>query len=704
MVSITLLNLPVEIICFVLEYLRVREILCCTVVNKRLNEIILQSSSLQFSIELAKFRMRPPKASMGLPYADLLLLLRERERAWRAFIPTTHHRLQLPHSPGAVYDFAGGVYSNGKEVDRRTISVTLYDLPILESGQQRTWTHSLEGLDKVVDFTMDPSQDLLILVALAPRSSDYIYNLHVRSMQTNKSHTLAAAPIFCCMRRSDHLTYIDGAMRIQISGSLVGFLIKEAINSVGGHFEVYNWKTGGPPNGCVVRHSSRIDDFVFLSQDCFLLAMPSGMFEVYSFSDPGLGPSPQIPILNASYAFPALSDDCRYWYICLSSNPSPGYDPGLGEAEHGHNKIYHPCPDERLHACCIYVYRPALATINTVRVFAFVFFFRTATFLHPSDEWTQNGNVRPTSVHNSSPSTSAMASPSSVSSTEEGMSLPDVLAPPLSASLTPPPSAKSEACDIPNLPSPPGAQTAPEDPEDAGRSTLFRSPAPPIVPPVSPLQNPDIRDPVCHVPWEIWGPRNTRWFRECLSKDWQHSIHGLRTVECITDPNADDGSHNGPDGGISGDVDDSDSDDTDEDSMDLDTSQSRQTVLKYLRMRDFNPYNISLAIKDAANPSAWHDYSESFEPQGLASGKNPKPYDGYASKRQRRIITEETTIDVQGVFRDPITSRLPYVEVVTERKYDTTEVMMDDRMVLLLKTCQGGRLRSMDVFSVYYGI
>jgi hypothetical protein len=56
-----------------------------------------------------------------------------------------------------------------KENDRRnTISITLYDLPSSESGKQEDWTHSMDGMD-IVNFMMDPSQDLLVLVALAPQ-------------------------------------------------------------------------------------------------------------------------------------------------------------------------------------------------------------------------------------------------------------------------------------------------------------------------------------------------------------------------------------------------------------------------------------------------------------------------------------------------------------------------------------------------------
>ncbi|THU80067.1 hypothetical protein K435DRAFT_512266 [Dendrothele bispora CBS 962.96] len=729
---------PVEIICVILEYLPVRDLLRCTV-SKRLNKIIADSSSLQFSIELAKYRMRPPSASTSeMPYTARLHLLRSREQGWRTLIPKARHILQLAHS-GAVYEFSGGVYGNGKENDQRsTTSITLYDLPILESGTQNHRTFSLDGLD-TVDFTMDPSQDLLVLVTLAPRCSDYIYNLHLRSMGTNDIHPLAAASILNCMRRPEHIGWIDGAVRVQISGPLVGFLIKEVINSVGGHLEVYNWRNGGPP--CVIQHASGIDDFIFLSQQRLLLVRPNGMFEVYSFSDPGI--SYNIPILEACYAFPALSDQYSYWYICLSSNPSPGYNPAAGN--HGHNKIYYPSPEERLHACCIYVFQPVQTTVHTV--FSFVFFFQTATFLDPPKEWMKDPMTM-----NTGPTTPAVYSPNTEDTTPSdlGADSSSLASSPL-ASPTPPP-LSADPDETFGLSSLPMAQL-PTEPSPQ-QSTLFHSPALPIVRPVSPLQNPHVRGLVYHVPWELWGPKYTRWFRECLSKDWQHSVYGLRTVECITDKDAVDGTHNGPDGGI-GEVDDGQSDTDEDGDTNMDSPNSnidpqtpsvnpgksspemqipgaefsgtmsarsmnspdsvstpasaasaasssssvssrlRRPVLKHLRLRDFNPYNVDWALDHwkrevgdrggGDKPSAWHDYWESYDSQG-SHGKSPvRDGDGYSTKRLRRIVTEPSTVDVRGVFNTDIESYLPYVEVVTEKEYDTTEVMMDDCRLLLLK-------------------
>lgn len=39
----------------------------------------------------------------------------------------------------------------------------------------------------------------------------------------------------------------------------------------------------------------------------------------------------------------------------MSSNPAPGYVPGGDDTG---NRVYYPRPDERIHACCLYVFKP----------------------------------------------------------------------------------------------------------------------------------------------------------------------------------------------------------------------------------------------------------------------------------------------------------------------------------------------------------
>lgn len=113
----------------------------------------------------------PP--SCAPPYASRLKRLRDRERAWKTLSWSAQHNLKLPPT-GSVYEFVGGLYGNGKEDDSRaTASISFLELPstdtvLLEDGlpKLKTWTHPMSDVT-IIDFTMDPSQDLLVLVALA---------------------------------------------------------------------------------------------------------------------------------------------------------------------------------------------------------------------------------------------------------------------------------------------------------------------------------------------------------------------------------------------------------------------------------------------------------------------------------------------------------------------------------------------------------
>jgi hypothetical protein len=124
--------------------------------------------------------------------------LQDREKAWRDLKWRGRKQLNLPPT-GSVYEFVGGIYGNGREDDNRvTASISFLELPTFSGagasereaaqdsvqenssvarvesdpeskGRQklRTWTHAM-GDVAIIDFTMDPSQDLLVLVALAP--------------------------------------------------------------------------------------------------------------------------------------------------------------------------------------------------------------------------------------------------------------------------------------------------------------------------------------------------------------------------------------------------------------------------------------------------------------------------------------------------------------------------------------------------------
>lgn len=101
-------------------------------------------------------------------------MLHDREDAWKHMNPRGRATLKLPPT-GSIYEFVGGFYGNGREDEgSKTASISFLELPSADpstasEGAQKleTWSHSMRDVT-IVDFTMDPAQDLLVLVSLAP--------------------------------------------------------------------------------------------------------------------------------------------------------------------------------------------------------------------------------------------------------------------------------------------------------------------------------------------------------------------------------------------------------------------------------------------------------------------------------------------------------------------------------------------------------
>lgn len=756
---IHLLNLPVELICYILDNLEIPDLVQCTLVTKYLRKVVGDSSRLQFSIELAKHRLVSLlPASASPPFSTRLQLLRERERAWRFMEWKQRHTLKLPPT-GSVYEFVGGLYGNGREDDSRvTASISFLELPSSDTPMDppnlKTWTHAMGDVN-IIDFTMDPSQDLLVLVALAPPESKFVYELHIRSITTNLPHPKSPLSVLPCLVKPSAPpppSEVIAAVRVQVAGDLVALLIKEVLDSAGAHLEIWNWEHS-PQFSCKMSRLSGIDDFTFLTHNAFLLVRPTGRFEVYNFEDPLFCST--TPIMRNTFAFPQLSDGYMYWYISMSSNPAPGYIPRASSSDNLTGKqLYYPRPEERVHACCLYIFNPAAEENHHVH--SFVFFLNIATLLNPPEEWFQiqppptymgseprftigprfpaqpQGSPSPTTDSESSASSSSAASSNGLSSIDIPIyGLPSSSTPSSSTSslipiIGPSPSSSSiqQIFTTPIYPPFPSFSST-IDLSQVNGATHYPFPNPgvtlaPLTAPV-PAPAPRRQGPFRHsatsrnmnvtIPWEVWGPQNTRWFEECLSTDWQHAIYGLRTVESVSVakwPNlhggkgpspAGDGAEvgseqptlNGHAAQTNGHAPSPSSSSSLSDEgpiaahpdLDLeaeDGEPARPEQRRFLRIRDFNPYSLSQAAQLDAQEGSTTD-----------KGKHR------ARWRQPRLVTEPSTTPVKGVFTKDIISSLPYVEVVSEQTFEVTDVMMDDCRMLLLKRGQAGKLKRVDV-------
>lgn len=453
--------------------------------------------------------------------------------------------------------------------------------------------------------------------------SPFVFELHLRTLKTNVPHPKAASPTLSCFAKdllNGPLTNLAGAIRIQISGDLIGFLMKEMDT-----IEVWHPESGY----CVcrfllllsIRYShcrpqssfvlpSGIEDFTFVSQTSFLIVRPTGFLEVYSFHTPSERSPP--PALLGSFAFPTLSEGPRFWHSSLSANPTPGYIPSPQPSRCANN-LYFPSITDRIIACCVYIVDPSDDPIRP-RVYSFVFFFPVHIFLpgHPQS----------------------------------------VL-----------PLCKTE----------PPADRADAHPTD----TIFFSSYSLKTIDASQPHNPTSTN-MYPVPWEIWGPKNTRWFRECLVTDWQHAVHGMRTAETISTRVLNGETKDTMEGVVEVEVIDEEGErDIIEDRVDNFVEYGAVTPpppngmpeppaivsRRYLRVRDFNPYALR-TIAEADNEV-----------------KEDTPW------RSRKVVTEESECFVDGVFTYNIKSSLPYAEVVSRQAFDMTDVMMDDCRILLLKVC-----------------
>jgi hypothetical protein len=128
------------------------------------------------------------------------------------------------------------------------------------------------------------------------------------------------------------------------------------------------------------------------------------------------------------------------------------------------------------------------------------------------------------------------------------------------------------------------------------------------------------------VPWEVWGPRNTRW---CLKnwKSYAYASYGLKSIDAFPGP----------------------SDSTN----DLPPRFARCR----LRLRDFNPF--------------------------ATSGPEPAGDVSLEEWRKGRVIREPLCIPAGSFFAKDVVSYLPYREVITEEFFDLMEAIIDDNQIIL---------------------
>ncbi|KAF7985318.1 hypothetical protein HWV62_6503 [Athelia sp. TMB] len=223
--------LPYELVLKILDMLDFRALVICSQAD---------SSALRYTIELGVSGTEDGPSG-GLKPGDRLQRLLDYQKAWSDLKWTGDKT--IPMGPGAgVWELAGGVL--GQAIGRRS-SLRFTQLPSNYRGiQEKCWVVDTKSFD-LRDFTMDPSQDLLVLVErprnpVHARRAPSDHQIRLLNMSIGAPHRAARVPDLDC---SVPMSGDGVSVVIRICGDHLAILFKN-LGERKCALRAWNWKTG----------------------------------------------------------------------------------------------------------------------------------------------------------------------------------------------------------------------------------------------------------------------------------------------------------------------------------------------------------------------------------------------------------------------------------------------------------------------------
>ncbi|KAJ7368178.1 hypothetical protein DFH08DRAFT_981703 [Mycena albidolilacea] len=251
-------NIPAELIEAVCHQLDVLSIVRLTQVSRQFWRIFGQSSALQYKVQLELAGLRDVCGKAGS--ASRLELLKAYQATWTTFECTRSTKTTV-NMAGESWELVGNVlatYSSEKGFFFHRIPSALRQVPPAE------WCITDLPVG-VKDFSLDLSQDLLLVVELTSTSTV----VHLLSLKTGTPHPLARNPHFS--RDFDE----PGALpeychcQIRIFGEYIGVMVQSESHDQVSLF-VWEWKSG------VMKQDVHRDDmtsFAFLDHRMLLIGI-----------------------------------------------------------------------------------------------------------------------------------------------------------------------------------------------------------------------------------------------------------------------------------------------------------------------------------------------------------------------------------------------------------------------------------------------
>ncbi|KZV92671.1 hypothetical protein EXIGLDRAFT_718121 [Exidia glandulosa HHB12029] len=334
----SLQHLPTEILVNVLADLSLRDLHACQATCRRFASLVRSTLALQYVIELEAAGLcdGPPGP---LTTAQRMQLVLQRQSMWRTLKWTRKDVVPYETENCLTYELYGRVFGQGKgdKGGATTKYITMSELPSSYLEAPRRYIIDEEQLGiPVWDFTMDPVQDLLVLIEQNDDAAAVPWRVHFRALSSFEAHPRARAATVEPILHSTHSDWEDSEFSTKVFENLVVMLFKPMVEGGSDHIFVWDWTTG---RGCQpLVASGGFLDFAILSHDAIVVV---GMkddrvtLDVYTFRIPSdQRPAEDVkkqkrkPFCAASMELPepTHSDWWNYSVGCLSNCTSRDFN------------------------------------------------------------------------------------------------------------------------------------------------------------------------------------------------------------------------------------------------------------------------------------------------------------------------------------------------------------------------------------------
>ncbi|KAG8742075.1 hypothetical protein FRC10_002058 [Ceratobasidium sp. 414] len=331
-------------------------------VCRSLRDFIDTNDYLQYKLELdACGYVEPLHPRTDLGFSEKAKLLREHSARWSNPGRVTPVRYELPgFDTNGIGTFTKGTFVWNQTVgDEDFTTSVFYQLPSSNKGTKfKLWSIGLEN--KHGGFWIDPEQDLLVVAeARDGFPNNPPYNIHLRSMSTNRPHPRAATSrtVLRYTPPSDS-RYCHGQDITIFHHLLLGSFDPRGDRT---NVVIWNWTTGQELSHLtIVNHGADDHSVELLSENSFVISQSSassdidptfpkntlGWLNVYQF-DPQTTVSKRATHV-LSFALPA-SQTANYRWYTLGLDPAPTTAPPSAENRGGFPaRVYNSAPGDRL--------------------------------------------------------------------------------------------------------------------------------------------------------------------------------------------------------------------------------------------------------------------------------------------------------------------------------------------------------------------